>query len=70
MNLLTRLLILPLIMSQTDNIVLCPITVGADNVHAKSSCAPPNQYNEHANHGSQCSPVLMYTLVVHNVVLY
>ena len=28
----------------TDNIVLCTIVVGADNDHAKSSCAPPNQY--------------------------
>ncbi len=29
---------------QTDNIVLCTITVRADTEHEKSSCAPPNQY--------------------------
>ncbi len=26
--------------------------------------------NEHANHGSQCSSVPTYALVVHNVALY
>ena len=30
--------------SPTDKFVLCTITFGADNEHAKSCCAPPNQY--------------------------
>ncbi len=32
------------ICTQTDNIVLCTLKVRADNQHAKSACAPPNQY--------------------------
>ena len=30
--------------TETDNRVLCTITVRVDNQHAKLSCTPPNQY--------------------------
>ncbi len=40
-------------------------------VHRRPAlCTMVHKGYEHANQGSQCSSVLMYTLVVHNVALY